>query len=86
MRRRPRRNSSPLAQLGINAGYPTAAARATAIGCSMSHLHHCERGASLPGLDLIDRMVAVYGVPLEKVVGAAEQCCERLLDRAAEAS
>ena len=80
-RRRPRKDAGDLAALGIRAGYPTATERARAVGCSRSHLLHCERGAVLPGLDLIERMGLAYGVSQRKVEAAAESCLRRLAAR-----
>jgi len=73
-RLRPRRNAGPLAQLGIQAGLPTAVERAIALECSVSHLHHCERGAVMPGLDLIERMAKAYRVKPAVVEVAAHEC------------
>lgn len=80
-RRRPPRTAGPLARLGIAAGYETAVERASALGCSRSHLLHCERGAMLPGLDLMDTMAAVYGVHLKDIERAAKRASRNLTKR-----
>jgi hypothetical protein len=70
-------NVSPLARLGIAAGFRTAADRAEALGCSRSHLLHCEIGSSLPGLDLIARMVTTYETTPETVEKALHDIIRR---------
>lgn len=72
-RRRPYPNG-PLAQLGIRAGYNNATDRAAAVGCSKSHVQHCEGGFTLPGLDLVSRMALAYGVTGGEVEAAARKC------------
>ena len=74
MKRRPSRFAGPLAVLGINRGLVTARERAAAIGCSRSHLLHCERGACLPGQELMARMARKYRYAYAKVAGAADEC------------
>lgn len=83
LRRRPPKTAGPLAKLGITAGYTTAADRAAAIGCSRSHLLHCERGFQPPGLELMDRMASVYKVSPESVEQAVEKVMETLRKRGA---
>ena len=80
-RRRPPRTAGPLARLGIAAGYETAVERASALGCSRSHLLHCERGAMLPGLDLLVRMAGTYGVGLDVVEKASRKSVRTLKKR-----
>jgi hypothetical protein len=70
-RRRPRSDSGQLARLGIEAGFLTAAERAFACGCSKTHMHHLERGAFLPGLDLVSRMGLTYAVTRAAVEAAS---------------
>lgn len=78
MKRRPSRFAGPLAAMGIKRGLVTAASRAKAIGCSRSHLLHCERGACLPGVELLARMAQKYRAAYANVEVAAHQCVVRL--------
>ena len=83
-RRRARSDAGALARLGIAAGFLTAAERAFACGCSKTHMHHLERGAFLPGLDLVSRMGLAYGATPAKVETAARKDIAARIKRGAK--
>jgi DNA-binding XRE family transcriptional regulator len=55
-------SESPLAKLGIGAGFKTQTARAKALGVSRNYLMIIERGERLPSTRLKQKMIEVYGV------------------------
>jgi hypothetical protein len=70
--------------LGIEAGFLTAAERAFACGCSKTHMHHLERGAFLPGLDLVSRMGLAYGAMPDTIERAARRDIAARIKRGAK--
>jgi transcriptional regulator with XRE-family HTH domain len=75
---RMRLTRSPLGALGQAAGFESRVARAAALGISVSHLSHVERGDVRASVDLMDRMAEVYKVHAAKVERAANLCREEL--------
>jgi transcriptional regulator with XRE-family HTH domain len=62
--------TTPLAILGIKAGFTTQEARAAALGISRNHLMTLERGQESPSQRLIQKMLEVYGVTVPALVDA----------------
>lgn len=83
--RRVRLTSNPLSIMGQQAGYPTAAERAQAIGgITRSYLLRVERGAQMPSMAIIQRMAQAYGKDVPTVERAALQACKALARRVLE--
>lgn len=80
-RRTMRLTSSPLAVLGQRAGFATGAERAAAVGVSLSHLQHIERGAVRPSLEVIEQMAEAYHESVGKIERASDLCRENLARR-----
>jgi len=73
--------NSPVARLGVAAGYEIAEKRAKALGCSRVHLLNIERGAATASQALIGRMAGLYGVKRSKVELAIKQARKLLMKR-----
>lgn len=77
--RRIRLDSSPISLLGQQAGFMTAAERATAAGVSVHTLRHLERGSFLPGPEIIDMLAKAYKRDIRDVERACTLTHENLL-------
>lgn len=83
-RRDLRLTSSPLADIGARAGYPTGRDRAEALGISRNHLYHVESGDTKLSARLADLMSQLYNCPVGMIERAAtvvrEEYCRRVLN------
>lgn len=83
--RRVRLTSNPLSIIGQQAGFPTSAERAAAIGgITRSYLLRVERGAQMPSQAIIKRMAQAYGRDEAAIERAAMQGCKVLARRVLE--
>ena len=83
--RRVRLTSNPLSIIGQQAGFPTSAERAGAIGgITRSYLLRVERGAQMPSQAIIQRMARAYGRDEAAIERAALQGCKTLARRMLE--
>lgn len=78
----PKLINNELARVGSEAGYPTAEARASALGGSRIHLLNIEQGKAAASEALIGRMAGLYSKPGHKVT---REKIKRMINKARKA-
>ena len=80
-----RSTNSPLALLGMKAGYNSGTQRAEVLGIAKNYLYHLESGGSKVSPRVIDLMAEHYKRPATVIERAANICRHNYLRRATDA-
>ena len=80
-----RSTNSPLALLGMKAGFTSGAQRAEVLGIAKNYLYHLESGGSRVSTRVIDLMAQHYKRPSSVIERAANICRHNYLRRATDA-